>query len=134
MRTKMMKLKMKRGLAIPLGIVTALALAGPGLAQTSTPPASPSTTPAEAPKSGAAKHAHLRHVMGEVVSVDVSARTLTVKRTAKPADELKLTVDAAAADHLAGVKPGDHVTVRYARENGELVARSIAPASHAAQK
>jgi Cu/Ag efflux protein CusF len=132
MRTEMTK--MKRVLAIPLGIVTALVLAGPALAQTSPSPASPSTTPAEAPKSGAAKHAHLRHVMGEVVSVDASARTLTIKRTARSGDEMNLTVDAAAADQLAGLKPGDRVTVRYARENGELVARSIAPAAHAAQK
>jgi hypothetical protein len=79
MRTKMMK----RILVIPFGIMTALVLAGPGLAQTSTPPASPSTTPAETSKSGSAQHVRLRHVKAEVVSVDASARTLTVKKTAK---------------------------------------------------
>jgi hypothetical protein len=47
---------------------------------------------------------------------------------------MKLMVDPAVGDRLVGLKPGDHVTVGYASENGQLVARSIALASHAAKK
>ena len=128
----MLRIEMRRMLTMPLGIVAALVFAGPGLAQTYTPPPAPSTAPAEAPKSGGTKPAHLRHVSGEIVSIDASAKTLTVRREGWRAHEMTLTVAAGAENSLAGLKPGDHVRVGYATEKGQSVAESIAaaPAAH----
>jgi hypothetical protein len=128
----MLRIEMRRMLTMPLGIAAALVFAGPGLAQTYTPPPAPSTAPAEAPKSGGTKPAHLRHMSGEIVSIDASAKTLTVKKAGKTAHEMKLTIAAGAEASLAGLKPGDHVRVGYATEKGQSVAESIAaaPAAH----
>jgi hypothetical protein len=103
-------------------------LAGAGFAQTSAPattPAPAATTPAPAAKAPA-KAPAMKHITGEVVSFDRTARTATVKYTVdqKPA-EITLSVTQAM---LSRLKTGEHVKVGYQELGGKLVAKTITKA------
>ncbi len=104
------------------GALTALTLVGPAIAGDAM--TSPSTTPAESPKAAAPKTTGTRHLTGEIVSVDQSAKTITVKHGRK-AKELTLAVEDAAAGTLADLKPGEHVRIGYVDDHGRMTAKSI---------
>jgi Cu/Ag efflux protein CusF len=98
-------------------VIMALALAGPQV------------TAAYTAKRG------MRHVTGTVVAVDEQAKTLRVEHAGKRGsirDTFVVEPDAVAM--LGQLKPGDRVTVRYAREHGKLTAEAITPAGREAGK
>jgi Cu/Ag efflux protein CusF len=106
---------------VALAAVTSLA--GAGFAQTSAPATPPAAaTPAPALKAPA-KAPALKHITGEVVSFDKTARTATVKYTVdqKPT-EITLSVSQAL---LSRLKTGEHVKVGYQDVGGKLVAKTI---------
>lgn len=133
---------MKTAAALLATSLTVLALSSAASAQTggatTTPAPAPSaapvapaaTTPAAkpaattAPKTVAPK---LHTVMGEVVSVDATAKTITLKHTVNGKSEDKtFGAGEKAAAELGTLKAGDHVRVAYAEVDGKPMASTIA--------
>jgi hypothetical protein len=74
----------------------------------------------------AGKGAGLRHMGGEVVSVDSDSRTMTVKHVGKKkTKQMTFSLAGDAAAHLADFKPGDSVRVGYMGDVGALVAQTV---------
>jgi len=94
------------------------ALAGPGFAQTSKP-AAPAVTQDAAKVAG-------KSLAGELVSVDQTAKTVTVKHMvdSKPM-QLTMNVEDTAIATLAQLKPGDQVKVTYVEMGGKRIVKSI---------
>lgn len=77
----------------------------------------------------------MKHMAGEVVSVNANTKSLTVKHTGqKKAKDLTFTLIGDAAGHLTDYKPGDSVRVAYVDEAGKLGAQSVMRSKHAAKK
>ncbi len=98
-----------------------LSLCGSVFAATPTESTTKGTTsaPAEKPSKFALPH----HVTGDVVSVDQSAKTLTVKDS--KGKELRLTATGDAAASLGDFQPGDRVKVTYKKSHGQMIASRI---------
>lgn len=81
----------------------------------------------------ASPEAFPENLTGEVVSVDTGSRQLTVKPSggATPG-EVTFAVAEPAVPVLAGLRPGDRISVGYVRAHGHLIARAInkVPAEH----
>jgi hypothetical protein len=132
---------MKKIAALLSAPLIMLSLAGVVLAQSSAPPQASDAPPASGtpptavtpPQSvmpsatrPAGKAAGLRHMGGQVVSVNSDARTMTVMHTGKKkTKQLTFTLAGDAAAHLADFKPGDSVRVGYVGDVGALVAQSV---------
>jgi len=135
---------MKRAFVLLTAALTILSLTGLAFAQSQTAPPTTATPPAAAtpaqpakPSAAkpAAKTAGVKHMAGQVVSVNADTKSLTVKRTGKKkATELTFTVTGDAAGHLTDYKPGDSVRVAYVDEAGKLVAQSVTHSKQAAKK
>ena len=112
----------------PVWLMTAaigLALVGPAFAGDA--PAAGSNT--------AVKAIRTHHLLGEVISVDPAAKTLTMKGgTSTTAKDMTFTVEPEAAAALAGLKPGDQVKVGYVASQGHLMAKTITRNDHMAKK
>jgi Cu/Ag efflux protein CusF len=128
---------MKTAAALVVASFTLTALAGGALAQSGgTAPATPATpaapatsaTPAAKPAETAKPVApKLKTVVGDVVSVDTAAKTLTVKHTVKgKAEEMTIGSGEKTAEVLGTLKAGDHVRVAYADVDGKPMASTIA--------
>ncbi len=84
-------------------------------------------------KKAAEQHPHQR-LVGEVVSVDAMAKTITVKETVKGgeakeitftlADNAKVTI-LGKAGTIQELKPGDSVTVKYEKKENVDVAEEL---------
>ncbi len=106
---------MRRFLVLPIVATVLLAMVGPSFAQ--------------------AKPAHVRQLVGSIVSVDAQAKTVVVQRTAKgKSQEYTFAADKDAAAALAQLKPGERVRVSYIEENGRMTAEKITDVGHAAKK
>ncbi len=100
--------------------VALLALVGPAFA------ADTSATPPSSPQPAHPVSVKTRHLVGEVVSVDASGKTITVKQSLRnKMRETTLTVGPDATATLADLKPGDHVKIAYVTDHGHLTAKSI---------
>ena len=87
-----------------------------------TPAVKPAT--ATAPKTVAPK---LKTVFGEVVSVDATAKTVTMKHTVSgKSEDMTFGAGEKAAAALGTLKAGDHVRVAYADVDGKPMASTIA--------
>ncbi len=69
------------------------------------------------------------HVTGEVVSVDATAKTITVKEKDKDntftlAENAKVMIHGKAGS-LDALKAGDHVSVRYTEKDGSQIAQEV---------
>jgi len=131
---------MKTAAAFAIASLTLTALTGVALAQSGTAapapaakPAAPATsaTPAAAPAAKPAETAKpapkMKHVVGDVVSVDTTAKTLTLKHTVNgKSEEMTLGSGEKTAEVLGTLKAGDHVQVAYAEMDGKPVASTIA--------
>jgi Cu/Ag efflux protein CusF len=109
---------MKKATVLAVGSLALLLGAGPGLVE-----ATGQNTSAAAPAEKPSKLALPHHVTGEVMSVDKSAKTLTVKDA--KGKEFMFTADVDAAPRLSDVKAGDHVKVSYKKSHGKMVATKI---------
>jgi len=95
------------------------------------------------PALGAEKKAQLHHLRGELVSVDVATRSLTVKETMKDGktkdvafasdEKTKVTVHGKAGK-LEDLKAGDSVKVSYHKKGTENHAAAIAVVESPAKK
>src|SRR5438552_18229221 len=109
---------MKKATALAVGSLALLLGAGPGFVE-ATGQTSSASAPAEKPSRLALPH----HVTGEVVSVDKSAKTLTVKDS--KGKEFMFTADVDAAPRVSDVKAGNHVKVRSTTGHGRIVASKV---------
>jgi Cu/Ag efflux protein CusF len=78
------------------------------------------------------------HVTGEVVSVDATAKTITVKEKDKDvtftlAEKAKVMIHGKTGS-LDELKAGDHVTVRYTEKDGAEIAQEVSTAKTPAKK
>jgi Cu/Ag efflux protein CusF len=74
----------------------------------------------------------LSHVKGEVVSVDQTAKTLTVKKGGLRHKELTFQVDDPA--QLANVQRGQTVRVGYVKQGEQMIVKEIVPSTTASKK
>ena len=107
---------MKKATVLAVSSLALLLGAGPGFVEAT---GQTSSAPAEKPSRLALPH----HVTGEVMSVDKSAKTLTVKDA--KGKGFMFTADVDAAPRLSDVKAGDHVKVSYKKSHGQMVATKI---------
>jgi|SRR5215831_6874516 len=115
---------MKTMTALFVSGLATLLIIGPVAAQTTT--AGSSKDSVSTPSSSAEKPSKLAlpHSMtGEVVSVDATAKTVTVK-SAK-GKERTFTAESSAAGRLADLKAGDRVKVNYKSSHGHMMASKI---------
>jgi Cu/Ag efflux protein CusF len=129
---------MKTAAALFATSLTVLALSSAAPAQTGTTTTAPATSAAPAaPATPAAKPAataapkmaapKLHTMTGEVVSVDATAKTLTVKHTVSgKSEDMTFGAGEKAAAALGTLKAGDHVRVAYAEVDGKPMASTIA--------
>jgi hypothetical protein len=90
-----------------------LALAA-GVAFAQTPPAAPPTDAAQTPAApGAEKSGDTKQMTGQVVSVDVPGKTITVKKDAADTTGKTLAVDTSALTTLKSIYPGDKVKLTW---------------------
>lgn len=66
--------------------------------------------------------AAVKHVTGQVVSVNKTMNTLVVSAEGQ---QLAFSVEGKPAETLGSLKPGDMVTVEYVEEGGKRTARAI---------
>ncbi len=78
------------------------------------------------------------HVTGEVVTVDATAKTITVKGKDKDTtftlDEKAKVMIHGKAGSLDELKAGDHVSVRYTEKDGAEIAQEVSTAKTPAKK
>jgi len=123
---------MKTAAAFAIASLTLTALTGAALAQSGTAAPAPAAKPAApattAPPAATAKPApKMKHVVGDVVSVDTTAKTLTLKHTVNgKSEEMTLGSGEKTAEVLGTLKAGDHVQVAYAEMDGKPMASTIA--------
>jgi Cu/Ag efflux protein CusF len=122
---------MKKFVAFMVAAAAVPALVGPGFAQTEKKPApavtetdkKPATAPAPA-KMDSAREAAVKNLAGEIVAMDQTARTVTVKHMVdKKAAQVTFSVEDAAV--LTPFKAGDHVKVTYAEMGDKRIVKTI---------
>ena len=129
---------------LTLTTLSSAALAQSGTTSPTTPaaPAAPAAKPAE-PAKPAAKATDatktaapkLKTVVGEVVSVDATGKTLTVKHTVSgKTEDMTIGAGEKAAAVLGTLKAGDQVRVAYAEVDGKPMASTIAKVPKVAKK
>jgi Cu/Ag efflux protein CusF len=118
---------MRKLIVVLIAALTIAFLAGPSFAQATTSQQPAQTKVTEPAKPEGPRATKLHHLIGEVVSVDQTAKTVEIKHTVKGKEkEATFTAEEQAAPTLATLKPGDRVKVSYQRANGQLLAQSIA--------
>jgi Cu/Ag efflux protein CusF len=123
---------MRRALVLLIAALMVLSFSGLALAQGQTTPPTAATpgpgTPPPAEKS-AGKATGVKHMTGEVVSVNADTKSVTVKHTGKKkAKPVTFTLGADATGQVTDYKPGDSVRVSYVDEAGKHVAQSVTKA------
>jgi hypothetical protein len=127
---------MKTFTIVLAALMAVVAVAGAGYAQTATPaaPAAPKAaaqTPAATPAAPAApaKAAVVKNLTGELVSLDKTAKTVTVKHVVdgKPA-QMILSVDDTMLTAVGQLKAGDPLKVTYEEMGGKFIAKTIVKA------
>ena len=105
---------MKKFVAFVVAAATVPALIGPAVAQTEKKPGAPPAVTETATK----------NLAGEIVSMDQTALTVTVKHMVdKKAAQVTFSVADAAT--LSAFKAGDHVKVTYAEMGDKRIVKSI---------
>jgi Cu/Ag efflux protein CusF len=126
---------MMRQLVVPMAMLMMLSCAGLSLAQpTATePPAQGKMAQTGTTKTSSPTRLH--HLAGEVVAVDRTAKTVTIKHVvAGKAREATFNVEEKAAASLANLQPNDRVKLSYSKEQGRLMAQSIVETYHKVSK
>ncbi len=121
---------MKKAIAVVVAVLFVLSMAALSFAaEEKKAPAAEKKEAAPAKMEEKKAPAKVKQVTGEVVAVDVAAKTLTVKGKA---GDVALTVDDKTTvkvgkekKALADIKVGDKATVKYAEADGKNVAKSI---------
>jgi hypothetical protein len=126
---------MRKLVVLPMAALMMLGFAGLSYAQPTTaePPAQGKMTAMG--KAETSTPGKLHRLAGEVVAVDQTAKTVTIKHMVrgKP-KEATFNVAEQAAPALVDLKPNDRVRLSYDKEQGRLIAQSIVETYHKASK
>ncbi len=120
--TRMNTVRTNKAVVLFATAFATLALCGPVAA--AAPSESTTKGAVAAPAEKPSKFALPHHVTGDVVSVDQSAKMLTMKDS--KGREFRLTVTGEAATRLGDFRPGDRVRVTYKKSHGQMIASKIA--------
>jgi hypothetical protein len=123
---------MRSQVVVPVAMVMMLSCAGLTLAQPTIaePPAQSKVGMVET-----SSPTKLHHLAGEVVGVDQTAKTVTIKHmVGGKAREATFNVEGKAATSLAHLQPNDRVRLSYSKEQGRLMAQSIVETQHKVSK
>jgi Cu/Ag efflux protein CusF len=126
---------MRKLTVLPMAILMMLSSAGLSFTQptTSKPPTQGKV--AEMSQAETPKAARLHHLTGEVVAVDQTAKTVTIRHMVRgQPKEATFNVEKNAAPVLGNLKPNDRVRLSYVKEQGQLTAQSIVETHHKARK
>jgi Cu/Ag efflux protein CusF len=126
---------MWKRVVLAMAVLMMVSFAGLSFAQPTTvePPAHGKM--AEMAKTEMPKTARLHRLVGDVVAVDQTAKTVTIKHMVRgQPKEATFNVGEKAAPALVDLKPNDQVRLSYSKEQGRLIAQSIVETTHQAGK
>jgi hypothetical protein len=126
---------MRKRVVLAIAILMMVSFAGLSFAQPTTvePPAHGKM--AAMAKTEMPKTARLHRLVGDVVAVDQTAKTVTIKHMVRgQPKEATFNVGEKAAPALVDLKPNDQVRLSYSKEQGRLIAQSIVETTHQAGK
>jgi Cu/Ag efflux protein CusF len=126
---------MKKRVVLPMAVLLMLSCAGLSFAQPMTAEQPAQGKMAQMGKAETSSPARLHHLAGEVVAVDHTAKTVTIKHMVggKPM-EATFNVGEKATASLVNLEPNDRVKLSYSKEQGRLMAQSIVATYHKASK
>lgn len=127
---------MRKRIVLPMAVLMMFSVAGLSFAQ---------PTPATQPVRGKVAEmgqatetstpARLHHLTGQVMAVDQTAKTVTIKHMVRgQLKEATFTVEENAAPALVNLQPNDWVRLSYSKEQGRLTAQAIVETYHKASK
>lgn len=126
---------MRKRIVLPMAVLMMVSFAGLSFAQPTAAEQPAHGKMAETAKTGMPKAARLHRLVGDVVAVDQTAKTVTIKHMVRgQPKEATFNVGEKAAPALADLKPNDRVRLSYSKEQGRLIAQSIVETTHQAGK
>jgi Cu/Ag efflux protein CusF len=126
---------MWKRVVLAMAVLIMVSFAGLSFAQPTTVEPSAHGKMAEMAKTEMPKTARLHRLVGDVVAVDQTAKTVTIKHMVRgQPKEATFNVGEKAAPALVDLKPNDQVRLSYSKEQGRLIAQSIVETTHQAGK
>ena len=126
---------MRKRIVLPMAVLMMLSCAGLSIAQPTTAEQPGDSKAVKTTKAEMPKAAKLHRLAGEVVAVDPTAKTVTIKHMVRgQPKEATFNVAEKAAASLATLQPNDRVKLSYSKEHGRLMAQSIVETYHNASK
>jgi hypothetical protein len=126
---------MRKRVVLPMAVLMMLSFAGLSFAQPTTAEPPGYGKMAETAKTEMPKAARLHRLAGEVVAVDQTAKTVTIRHMVRgEPKEATFNVAENAAPGLVNLQPNDRVRLSYSKEPGRLMAQSIVETYHKASK
>jgi Cu/Ag efflux protein CusF len=126
---------MRKRIVLPMAVLMMVSCAGLSFAQPTMVEQPAHGKMAEMAKPEMPKTARLHRLVGDVVAVDQTAKTVTIKHMVRgQPKEATFNVGEKAAPALVDLKPNDQVRLSYYKEQGRLIAQSIVETSHQASK
>jgi hypothetical protein len=126
---------MRKRVVLPMAVLMMLSFAGLSFAQPTTAEPPGYGKMAEKTKTEMPEASRLHRLTGEVVAVDQTAKTVTIRHMVRgEPKEATFNVAANAAPGLVNLQPNDRVRLSYSKEQGRLMAQSIVETYHKASK
>ena len=126
---------MRKRIVLPMAVLMMVAFAGLSFAQPAAVEQPAHGKMAETAKTEMPKASRLHRLVGDVVAVDQTAKTVTIKHMVRgQPKEATFNVGEKAAPALVDLKPNDRVRLSYSKEQGRLIAQSIVETTHQAGK
>jgi hypothetical protein len=124
---------MRKQIVLLMAVLMMLSFAGLSFAQPTTAEQPGYGKMAEKTKLPEASRLH--RLTGEVVAVDQTAKTVTIRHMVRgEPKEATFNVAENAAPRLVNLQPNDRVRLSYSKEHGRLMAQSIVETYHKASK
>jgi hypothetical protein len=126
---------MRKSIVLPMAVLMMLSGAGLSFAKPTTAEPSTQGTVAEKGQTETPMPAKLHRLIGEVVTVDQAAKTVTINHMVKgKPKKATFNVEEKTTPVLVNLKPNDRVKLSYSKEQGRLIAHSIVETYHQATK
>jgi hypothetical protein len=126
---------MRKRVVLPMAVLMMLSFAGLGFVQPTTAEQPGYGKMAEKTKTEMPEASKLHRLTGEVVAVDRTAKTVTIRHMVRgEPKEATFNVAEKATPGLVNLQPNDRVKLSYSKEQGRLMAQSIVETYHKASK
>jgi hypothetical protein len=126
---------MRKRVVLPMAVLMVLSFAGLGFVQPTTAEQLGYGKMAEKTKTEMPEASRLHRLTGEVVAVDRTAKTVTIRHMVRgEPKEATFNVAENATPGLVNLQPNDRVKLSYSKEQGRLMAQSIVETYHKASK